>query len=889
MNSINRILVIEPDKKTLKQVAALLIDAGYVISQAANGEDAISLLHKSDPDLVLLNVQLPDLDGIEVCRKIKQEPSKDIFVILISDNSIDDDRQAEGLEFGGDGYIVRPVSNRELLARVKAMLRIKQAEIALRLSEERYRKIYEGLPVGYQSLDQNGCFIDVNQAWLSILGYERDEIIGKWFGDFLAPLQQELFRLRFPKFKQLGEVHNVEFEMVRKDGSHITVSFEGKIGYDTRMEFKQTHCVLADISERKQIENKIHESQEKFRNVFESANVGKSITSLNGDMSVNQALALMLGYSCEELVGRTWQSITLAEDIPLTQSNIEPLINGKKDNTRFNKRYLHKNGSIVWGDVSVTLLRDDAGTPLYFITTVIDITERIRIENDLLESQRRLTTLMGNLPGMAYRCKNDPNWTMEFISQGCLNLTGYQPEEILGNEKISFSEIIHPDDRQRIWDDIQSKNKQKKHFTLTYRIITKNGEVRWVFEQGTGIFNATNQLEALEGFITDITERKLIQDELAESERRFREMFSTVKLITLILNEDGNIAYCNDFLLDLIGWKREELVGKNWFFTCLPKRLQVEIHDVFLDAFKNGHVPPYHENEILTKSGEEKIILWNNVTLCDANGKVIGAASIGSDVTDQRKEKKELEDYKVQLESAIAARTQELEQTQEHLIRNEKLAVLGQLAGGVGHELRNPLGVISNAVYFLRMVQPDADPKIKKYIQMIETETRTAEKIINDLLDFTRIKSVDKVKVYIDELIAYTLERRPSPEGVVVVKNLPPALPEVDVDPKQIDQVFENLIANAYQAMPDGGTLTIAAKEISRMDKKYIKVIVRDTGVGITVENLPKMFEPLFTTKPKGIGLGLAVSKKLLEANEGLIEVQSEHGKGTEFSVYLPI
>ena len=880
MNTSNRILVVENDKLRRKQTIALLIDAGYKTSQATNGEDAINILEEFDPDLALVNIHLPDMDGIEVCRRIKNSSKKNTFVILVSEKPVENNSQAEGLEFGADGYIVLPISDRELLARVQVFMRIKQAESALRLSEERYRTVYERLPIGYQSLDINGCLIDVNQAWLSILGYEREEVIGKWFGDFLITEHQDLFKTRFPMFKQIGEVHNVEFEMVRKDGSHITVTFEGKIGYNSQMEFKQTHCVLADISGRKEIENKIRESEEKFRNVFESANVGKSITSINGRITVNQALATMLGYSQEELIGQTWQSITPKEDIVLTQSHLDPLISGEEKQTRFTKRYFHKNGSIVYGDVSVTLHRDDKGTPLYFITTIVDISERIKEKQALNESNELLSTFIKNSPIYAFIKEVTPDQSRVITaSENYKEMIGIPGSEMAGK---TMEELYPPEFAVKMTADDWTVISQGKNLQVDE---TYNGRsytsIKFPIKLG--------KKSMLAGYTIDITERKITQDELAESERRFREMFSTVKLITLILDEKGNITYCNDFLLDLIGWTREELVGKNWFFTCLPKRLQGEVHDIFLEAFKSGHVPPYHENEIITKSGEERIIFWNNVTFCDSSGRVIGSASIGSDITDRKKEQLTLEKYNSELEAAVATRTEELQQAQEQLIRNEKLAVLGQLAGGVGHELRNPLGVISNAVYYLSMVQPDADPKIKKYIQMIATETRNAEKIISDLLDFARIKSVDKVKVNFDELISYTLERRPSPEGIILVKNIPTELPEVDVDPKQIDQVLENLIVNAYQAMPDGGTLTISAEETVRVGRTFIKVTVKDTGEGITNENLPKMFEPLFTTKTKGIGLGLAVSKKLLEANEGEIEVKSEQGKGAEFIVYLPV
>jgi signal transduction histidine kinase len=244
----------------------------------------------------------------------------------------------------------------------------------------------------------------------------------------------------------------------------------------------------------------------------------------------------------------------------------------------------------------------------------------------------------------------------------------------------------------------------------------------------------------------------------------------------------------------------------------------------------------------------------------------------------------ELEQRVIERTAQLEAVNKNLQEAQEQLVRKEKLAILGQLAGGVGHELRNPLGVIFNAVYYLKMLLSETDETIKEYLEMIASEVRNAEKIVSDLLDFARIKSVEKEKVVVSEQVAWVLERQPLPEGVQVTTEIPADLPSVFVDPRQIEQVLLNLVINAYQAMSNGGVLTISAQG----EKGKVILSVTDTGIGIPEEHKKKLFEPLFTTKVRGIGLGLAVSKNLIEANEGSIEVESEVGKGSTFTVILP-
>jgi signal transduction histidine kinase len=257
---------------------------------------------------------------------------------------------------------------------------------------------------------------------------------------------------------------------------------------------------------------------------------------------------------------------------------------------------------------------------------------------------------------------------------------------------------------------------------------------------------------------------------------------------------------------------------------------------------------------------------------------------------------RELARKNAELEQRVEERTRELREAQEKLLRQERLAVLGQLAGSVGHELRNPLAVINNAIYFLKFTLPEADKKTKEYLAMIERETRTAEKIIHDLLDFARAKAVERQQISVAALVQNTLERYVVPESILVTLDIPADLPPLWVDARQIEQVLGNLIVNACQAMissdssstSDGSTGGILTLSASFQDNQ-IKITVGDNGVGIPPENIHRLFEPLFTTKTKGIGLGLAVCKKLVEANEGRIEVVSELGQGSQFHVFLPV
>ena len=202
--------------------------------------------------------------------------------------------------------------------------------------------------------------------------------------------------------------------------------------------------------------------------------------------------------------------------------------------------YSVKNQAEQFREARVVWLGDEQ-----LIVVVRDITERKLAEDRLLESRRMLQTLMSNLPGMVYRCRNDHDWTMEFVSEGCFNITGYQPAEIINSSKIAYNNLIHPDECEQIWNTIQDALKERKPFQLTYRIKTADGEQKWLWEQGQGIFTSKGELTAIEGFISDITDKVQMQESIKESECFLSEVFASIQDGISVLDTDLNIIRTN--------------------------------------------------------------------------------------------------------------------------------------------------------------------------------------------------------------------------------------------------------------------------------------------------------------------------------------------------------
>jgi signal transduction histidine kinase len=242
--------------------------------------------------------------------------------------------------------------------------------------------------------------------------------------------------------------------------------------------------------------------------------------------------------------------------------------------------------------------------------------------------------------------------------------------------------------------------------------------------------------------------------------------------------------------------------------------------------------------------------------------------------------------YYQQLEEMVESRTRELEQAQEKLIRSERLAAVGELASGVGHELRNPLNVIRNCVYLINMsLDGNTSSDVADTLKLLDMQVDISNKIVSDLLDFTRVKTPARTVININNMVKERVSWASIPEKIELTYELREEAPQIFIDVEQVGRAFTNIINNAVQSMNGGGELRIS----TGTDEGYAWVKFSDNGCGIPQENLHKIFEPLFSTKPKGIGLGLAVSKRMVEQNGGEIEVESTVGIGTIFTIKLPL
>ncbi len=381
---------------------------------------------------------------------------------------------------------------------------------------------------------------------------------------------------------------------------------------------------------------------------------------------------------------------------------------------------------------------------------------------------------------------------------------------------------------------------------------------------------------------------KIRTKELSLSEEKLRGMVETINDLIWEVDADGIYTYISPIARKIIGYEPEELIGKTIF--DLMSEDDAQKLKTTLQEIGNSRKPFNNLERInVNKNGKHVILETNGAPILDGKGNLLGFRGADRDITLRKQHEKELQKYAVELEKSrdglehkVEDRTLELKKAHQLLLRKEKFAVLGELAGSVSHELRNPLGVIKNAVYFLNMKMDTAkDEAIKENLTILTREINTANKIISDLLDFTRDKSPVRLDINLNPLVKEMLSKSLMPNNIKVITDLTESMVPIAIDPTQVAQVFLNLIENGFQAMEEGGTLKVSTRVID----STIEVSFADEGCGIPEGNLEKIFDPLFTTKTKGIGLGLAISKSMVEANGGSISVESDGEKGSTFTV----
>ncbi len=525
----------------------------------------------------------------------------------------------------------------------------------------------------------------------------------------------------------------------------------------------------------------------------------------------------------------------------------------------------------------------------YCISSLMDITdqklanqrklsERRQIEADLKESLQKYRYLLKHAPTGIYEIDYQAS-KFKNVNDAVCHFLGYSEQELLNMNPL---DLLYPESRRLFEQRLQRLSEGKKvNPTVEYRIKTKDGSDLWgVFE--VRLMWANGKPRGALVVAHNVTESKKAEQALISAEKRYRRLYETTRDGIMARDLEGKMIDCNQAYAKMLGYTKKELKQLT-VKQLLPEKWHEQREKITSKVIQTGRSFVF-EREYIREDGSVFPASVRTWRLTDGKGKVIGIWSIVRDISEQKALQKSLERQAGVLEQIIQDRTKQLKDT-------ERLVAIGQTAGMVGHDLRNPLQTLTGELYLAKgdvdsLASGEAKSNLQESIRVIEEQIGYMDKIVSDLQAFVVPVKIDKEPVNLKDLITNVLETVAVPSNIMVETQVMGHFPQIKADPQLLKRVLINLVTNAVQAMPNGGNLNITAQV---KPQGQISVTVQDTGVGIAEKIRNQIFTPLFTTKPRGQGFGLAVCKRVIEAHGGSIGFESTEGKGTQFKIQFPI
>jgi PAS domain S-box-containing protein len=588
---------------------------------------------------------------------------------------------------------------------------------------------------------------------------------------------------------------------------------------------------------------------------------------------VNRAFTEATGYAPEEVIGKTPRILKSGlQDEAFYRQFWETILSGQTFRGEFINR--RKDGSIYFDEHTVTPVRAKDGTVTHFVGVMHDITERKRAEQQLRHANAQLRQFLDHSPAVLYAFGVEGDRIVpRFASENITRLLGFEADDALNYDW--WLGQLHEADRERAANSIahtliDGSNRNE------YRVRHKDGRYLWVEDHQRLVRDDDGKPAEIVGVWTDITDRKRAEDELHDTEGRFRDMLDNLELISIMLDQEDRLIYCNDYFLRVTAWSREEAIGVDWFDAFVPPDRRDEMRERYSRLLARGEYSRHYTNEIVTRSGERRLIQWNNSLVYSASDEITGVASIAEDVTDRA-------------------------QLEKQLFRAQRLESLGTLAGGIAHDLNNLLLPILMGVTLLKRFGPNEASM--QAIDNIERSVKRGSELVKQVLLFARGGQTSREPVGLGDVVReiQAIITSTFPKDITLETAVARDVHPVTGDVTQLTQVLLNLCVNSRDAMPHGGHILISTRNHVLSDTEallhgaeaggaYAVLEVADTGEGMSKEVIDLIFDPFFTTKAvgNGTGLGLSTVQGIVSSHGGFVAVASTPGEGSTFTVYLP-
>jgi PAS domain S-box-containing protein len=796
---------------------------------------------------------LPSKYGFELLTKAGEVVDVEITTVSIGEGS--------GVQVMG---IMRDIS---------AQLKVQKE---LENEQAYFRNLVESLPFGLALLDEHDQISGVNSGFRQLFGYEDHELLEKKINDVIVPDFLKHEGEEATHKVAIGKEIRFETQRIRKDGSLLDVSVIGRPIQLPSGE-KMVFGIYQDISENLLIKKAIEDERAYFQGLFEIIPFGIVLLYANGEVvDCNVGFEKLFGFSKKEMLGRDKINLIYPEGYTDEGKSFRNKVE-QGESVYFETVRKRKDGVLMQVAVTARPLKRPDGEVFVF-AIYQNITDRKKAEQAVAESENQLRNLIGNLPGMVYRCALDKDYTMTFVSEGCVKIFGYAPQQFTDkNNPVSFNEMILESYRAPIWNKWQQVIDNKKLFEEEYEIRDAAGRVKWVWERGRGVYDTQGRLQFLEGYIEDITEHKNAEQALQKERELMQALMDNIPDTIYFKDRQSRFLRVNFAQAHVLGLRKpEDAIGltDNDFFDeeHAAKSLPQE-----QELFETGVAVINQQEHILTANGW-RWFTATKVPMYDSKGNIFGLVGVSRDITEIKN-----------MESLLRESEQKLRQSN---MEKDKLFAV------IAHDLRGPFNsfLMLTEIFNDETLEISID-EIKNLLSAMHKSASALVDLLENLLNWSRVQrglaSIDMRETRLREVLQDSInyfDTHLSNKKQIIDLQVGETL-TVYADPSMLSSVVRNLISNAVKFTHEGGQIYVSAEQ---GDNNNLIIKVKDTGIGMP----DSMKNSIFTMENKGragtanepsSGLGLLLVKEFVELNRGKIWFESEEHKGTVFYVELPV
>ena len=691
--------------------------------------------------------------------------------------------------------------------------------------------------------DVDQRFLRWNKALRDVTGYADEEISSMKPTDFLSG--GDVFKCVEAIATAVKDGHSEsDASVVTKGGEHVPFEFVWDLLRDSEGSPPRICVVGRNISARKCTEKALRESEERYRAVFNNAALGINLADRDGLwIQVNEPLAKMLGYSKEELLGRSCFELTHPDDLEMSKARHEDLLQGRSESYQLQKRYLKKDGTVLWAELSVSAFYNERGDYEATIGVIADITERKQAEQALCESEEKYHSIVEYM-GDAY-FEVDLKGNIVFCNDSTCRAMGYTREELVGmNNRHYMDEAT----AKVVFNTFNRVYRTGKPATLSgWDYVRRDGTRRIVETQVALSRDAAGKPCGFRGYSRDVTERKEAEAALLESEAKYRTIIENIEEGYHEVDVDGNMVFCNDALCKILGYSRDELIGMN-YRQYMDDGTAAQALSSYHSVYRTGRPVVVPGWKLITKDGRARIVDTSVSLIRNSDGKCSGFRGIVRDVTERER-----------------GRMQSLQA--------QKMEAIGSLAAGIAHDFNNILYAI---IGFTELCLDDVptDTELRSNLQAVLNSGYRARDLVNQILTFSRRSRQEKRVVNVVPIVKEAIKflRASLPSTIEIRQIVDPELRPLVADPTEIHQIVMNLCTNAGHAMREtGGLLEITVEDVdedestARLDPELVPRLLPATdrkrhgnryGCGDHSTELRALFHHQAEGRGHGVGFG---------------------------------